>query len=98
MNDELAQLKARYERLNLLYQVSNVLHSTLEPREALKLILDEAVRLMRASSGSVALFNPTTDFLEIEVAHGLPPNASQLKLRLDEGLTGWVVRTGKPAR
>ena len=67
MSDELAELKARHERLRLLYQVSNVIHSTLEPREALKLILGEAVRLMRASSGSVALFNPTTGFLEIDV-------------------------------
>ncbi len=98
MSDELTELRARHERLNLLYQVSNVIHSTLEPREALKLILGEAVRLMRASSGSVALFNPTTGFLEIDVSHGLPPNAWQLRLRLGEGITGWVARAGKPAR
>ena len=98
MSDELTELRARHERLNLLYQVSNVIHSTLEPREALKLILGEAVRLMRASSGSVALFNPTTGFLEIDVSHGLPPNALQLRLRLGEGITGWVARAGKPAR
>ena len=98
MSDELTELRARYERLSLLYQVSNVIHSTLEPREALKLILGEAVRLMRASSGSVALFNPTTGFLEIDVSHGLPPNALQLRLRLGEGITGWVARAGKPAR
>src|SRR2546429_4913751 len=53
---------------------------------------------MRASSGSVALFNPTTGFLEIDVSHGLPPNALQLRLRLGEGITGWVARAGKPAR
>src|SRR5205823_11485956 len=98
MSHELVELKARYERLNLLFQVSNVIHSTLEPREALKLILGEAVRLMRAISGSVALLNPTTGFLEIEASHGLPPRASQLKLRLGEGITGWVARAGKPAR
>jgi signal transduction histidine kinase len=98
MSEDLAQLKARCERLGLLYQVSNVIHATLEPREALKLILGEAVRLMRASSGSVSLFNPTTGFLEIEASHGLPANASQLKLRLGEGITGWVARAGKPAR
>src|SRR2546430_16482345 len=51
-----------------------------------------------ASSGSVALFNPTTGFLEIDVSHGLPPNALQLRLRLGEGITGWVARAGKPAR
>jgi len=98
MSDELAELKARCERLKLLYQVGNVIHSTLEPRAALELILGEAVRLVRASSGSVVLFNPTTGFLEIEVSHGLPTNASRLKLKLGEGITGWVARAGQPTR
>jgi len=98
MSDELKELKARYDRLNLLYHVGNVIHSTLEPQEALQLILKEAVQLMRASSGSVVLVNPTTGFLEIQVSHGLPPNAAALKLRVGEGVTGWVARTGKPAR
>src|SRR3989475_13296288 len=98
MTDELANLKARYERLNLLYQASNVIHSPLEPHKALQLIVDEAVRLMRASSGSVALLNPTTGLLEIEASRGLPPAASKLRLKLGEGVTGWVTRAGKPAR
>ena len=96
--NELAPLKARYERLNLLYHVSNVIHSTLEPQEALQLILSEAVNLMRASSGSVVLINPTTSFLEIQASTGLPPNAADLKLRVGEGITGWVARMGQPAR
>src|SRR5690242_15635581 len=95
---ELHDLQARYERLQLLYQVSNVIHSTLDARQALELILREAVRLMRASSGSVVLLNPTTGFLEIEAAYGLPEGAAGLKLRLGEGITGWVARQGKPAR
>jgi hypothetical protein len=37
MSDELADLKARYDRLNVLYQVGNVIHTTLEPQEALQL-------------------------------------------------------------
>lgn len=98
MSDELARLRARCDQLNLLYQVSKVIHSTLEPHEALKLILGEAVQLMHASSGSIVLFNLTTGFLEIQASHGLPGGASQLKLRLGEGITGWVARTGKPAR
>ena len=95
---ELATLKARYERLSLLHHVSNVIHSTLEPQEALQLILSEAVSLMRASSGSVVLINPTTSFLEIQASTGLPPNAAELKLRVGEGITGWVARVGQPAR
>ena len=92
------ELKARYERLNQLHQVSQLIHSSLDSRVALGLIASEAARLMRASSASVVLINPTTDFLEIQASHGLPPNAMLLQLRLGEGITGWVARTGKPAR
>jgi signal transduction histidine kinase len=98
VNDAFAELKARYDRLSLLYHVGNVIHSTLDPQEALQLILNEAVRLMRASSGSVTLVNPTTAFLEIVASQGLPPKAAELELRVGEGITGWVARTGKPAR
>ena len=98
MNDELSKLKLRCERLDLLYQVSNVIHSTLDSQEALQLIVSEAVRLMRASSGSVVLINPTTSFLEIHASHNLPAAANKLKLRLGEGLTGWVARHGKAVR
>ena len=98
MSDELAELKARYDRLNVLYQVGSVIDTTLEPQEALQLILNQAVELMRAASGSIVLINPTNGFLEINAAKGLPPNAAGFKLRVGEGLTGWVARTGKPAR
>lgn len=97
-SDPAGALAARYERLQLLYQVSNVIHSTLEPNQALDLIVREAVRVMRASSGSVALLNPTSGLLEIQAARGLPAHAVRLKLRPGEGITGWVARNGKPAR
>ncbi len=98
MSDPLSELQARYDRLSLLYHVGNVIHSTLDAQEALQLILSEAVRVMRASSGSVVLVNPTSNFLEIQASQGLPSNAADLKLRVGEGITGWVARAGKPAR
>lgn len=98
MSDQLTELGARYERLRQLYEVGEVIHSTLEPQEALQLIVREAVRLVRASSGSVALINPTNGFLEILAAQGLPASAAVLKLRMGEGITGWVARTGQAAR
>jgi signal transduction histidine kinase len=98
VSDTIHEWQTRCERLRLLYEVSNVLHSTLDPAEALQLILREAVRLMRASSGSVVLLNPTNDLLEIEAAHGLAPEATRVKLRRGEGLTGRVAQTGMPLR
>ncbi len=97
MSEDLAELKARHAQLELLYQVSQRLHSTLEPQAALSLLAGEAVRLVRATSGSVATINPTNGFLEIEAAHGFSPDEARLKLRVGEGITGWVARTGKPA-
>ncbi len=91
-------LKRQYERLHLLYQVNSVIHSTLDPARALELIIGEAVRLMRATSGSVVLINPTNGFLEIEASVGLPPESRALRLKVGEGVTGWVARYGKAAR
>src|ERR1700744_520732 len=98
MSDTFSQLQAAHERLKVLYQVSNVIPSTLDPQQALQLILQEAVRLMRASSGSVVLINPNNGLLEIHASTGLPEDASNLKLRVGQGITGWVARTGKAAR
>ena len=98
MSDELAELKVRYERLKILQEISQVIHSTLDPQQALHLILQQAVKFMRASSGSLVLINPTTSFLEIHASMGLPDIASGLKLRVGEGITGWVAMKGLPAR
>jgi signal transduction histidine kinase len=98
VSDELSELKQRYERLKLLYDVTNVIHSSLDPQEALQLILGQAVNLMGASSGSIVLLNPTTQALEIHASHGLPAAARDLRLRVGEGITGWVARHGESAR
>src|ERR1700735_5245446 len=83
--------------MSLLYQVSNVIHSTLDSQEALQLIVSEAVRVMRASSGSLVLINPTTQLLEIHAAQNLSSAARKLKLRGGEGIAGGVPRHGKAA-
>ena len=98
MSEELQELRERNERLTLLHDISNVIHATLDSQEALHLILCEAVRVMRASSGSVALINPTSGLLEIQSSQGLPAGAQGTMLRVGEGITGWVARAGRPAR
>ncbi len=98
MSEQLEKLKSSHERLRLLYQVGSVIHSTLDSQEALQLIVSEAVRVMRASSGSLVLINPTSGFLEIHAAQNLSSAARKLKLRVGEGVTGWVAQSGKPAR
>ena len=84
------------EQVKRLYLVSKVIHSTLDQQEALELIVREAVRLVDATSGSVVLINPIDGFLEIQASHGLP-EGTKLKLRVGEGITGWVAQQGKSA-
>ena len=84
-------------QLQRLYQVSKVIHSALDQQEALGLIVREAVDLVGATTGSVVLINPTDRLLEIQAAHGLPDGSSRLKLRIGEGITGWVAQQGKTA-
>ena len=98
MSNDYYALKAQYERLALLYQISQNIHSTLEPEGALELIVAEAVKAMRASSGSVSLINPNTSLLEIQACIGLPAGAKNLKLKVGEGITGMVARNGIPMR
>ena len=87
-----------FEQLQRLYEVSRAIHSTLESTEALRLIVREAVLLMGASSGSLALVNPTTGLLEIAASEGLPEDVSTMSLRPNEGITGWVAHHGEPLR
>jgi len=98
MSESLPTLLARHKRLQSLHDVSNLIHAPVESQEALQLIVREAVRLMKASSGSVSLLNPTSGLLEISASQNLPGAAAKMKLRLDEGVTGWVARHGKPVR
>ena len=83
------------DHLERLYGVARSIHASLEPEEALQWLVRESVQLVGASSGSLALVNPTTGLLEIEAAEGLPEGGSSLTLRLGEGITGWVVQHGE---
>lgn len=91
-------LAVKYERLKRLYEVGKILHSSLEIGPALDIILEQAMKLTRASSASVSLVNPTTGRLEIEAGRGLPADSRGRVLRVGQGITGWVARTGKSAR
>jgi GAF domain-containing protein len=97
VSDELSKLKSRHERLQLLYQVSNVIHSTLDSQEALQLIVSEAVRLMRVVRLGGADQSHVRFSGNSRVAKPAGRGA-KLKLRVGEGITGWVARHGKPAR
>lgn len=82
--------------LDSLYRISRMVGSTDDPKEALQGILREIVDVTKATSGSIALVNPDSNNLEIEVFIGLPDHSKEIQLELGRGVTGWVALHGKP--
>ncbi|MDR1497775.1 MAG: GAF domain-containing protein [Puniceicoccales bacterium] len=76
--------------LACLYRIGKLVNTTDDPREALGLILDEIVRVLGASSASIALLNPATGRLSIEVSRGHEGDAANVELDQGRGITGWV--------
>ncbi len=93
-----ANLREQYERLQALHTVTAALNTTLDPRQVVQLVLQEAVRVTQADSGSLVIVNPDTGRLDIEASLGLDPKIMEVKLRLGEGITGWVAEHGRPLR
>ena len=89
-------LEANRAIVDSLYRISSLLCRTDDPNIALESILDEIFNNLDAASASIALINPDTNRLEIEVCKGLPENSRGLQLRLGEGITGWVAMYRKP--
>ncbi len=87
----------RYARLERLYAISHAIHASLDPAAALDLLVHEAAQLVGATSGSLAMLNPTTGLLDIEAAWNLPEPMRAIKMRVGEGITGWVVQSGQSA-
>lgn len=99
MSRSVKQLHARLERLEVLYKISNIVNTTLEPREVLRLLLEEVVRITNATSGSIAMVDRRKGVLNIETAINIPPRLwRKLKLELGVGVTGYAAWTGKPLR
>jgi signal transduction histidine kinase len=82
--------------LAALYNISSLLGKTEDASAALRAILAEIVAYFDASSGSIALLNPDSGRLEIEVQQGLPDDSKESALRLGQGITGWVAFHGRP--
>ncbi|MDR2512790.1 MAG: GAF domain-containing protein [Puniceicoccales bacterium] len=87
---------ARADALNCLYRIGSLVNSTEDPGEALGLILDEIVRVLKASSASIALLSPDTTRLNIEVSRGHEGSVSCVELKPGQGITGWVALHGRP--
>ncbi len=84
--------------IDLLYRIRVIGHEAENPQDALESILELVKQYFAAYAASIALINPDTRQLEIEVNRGLPENSKDLSLPIGMGITGWVALHGKSLR
>ena len=83
--------------ISLLYEISEALNVHRDLKKSLYTVLDILANATEMIRGTIAILNPVTNEINIEVAHGLTRSAMERgKYKLGEGVTGRVIQTGKP--
>ncbi|MCE1247724.1 MAG: GAF domain-containing protein [Firmicutes bacterium] len=91
------RIQRKIDELSALFDLSATIVSSLDRREVLKKIMENAIALLNAAAGSLMLFNEGDQLLEIEVGVGLPEHVIRdTKVRIGEGISGKVARERKP--
>jgi len=87
----------RSELMRSLLETARELSRTLDPDQVLEMVLDNAMRITSAATGSIMLLDPDEGILTIRAARGLPIDVIRdTCVKTGEGIAGWVVATGKP--
>lgn len=74
-----------------LYRLTALASRAEDAHQALVEVLDRLVSLFSADAGSIALLNPGSGRLEVEVQRGMPEGSDPAGLKLGHGVTGWCV-------
>ncbi len=89
--------KINREELEILFQMSSSLSSTLEFSKILDIIIESTKTLLKAEASSLLLLDDTTNELYFASATGdVSARLKNLTVPLDKGIAGACVRTGKP--
>lgn len=84
-------------RLDLLQNGIRAINSAIELEDLLQMIVNNAVRVLKAEQSSIGLVDPVSGELAIQCATGLDSaKLHRRRFRPGVGVAGWVVQNGKP--
>lgn len=83
------------ESLELLLEVSLLLSSKLDVSELLETIMQLSSRVVNAETASLLLVDPKTNELYFDVALGLAPELTKIRLPMGKGIAGACAQEGK---
>ena len=91
-------LERKLKELTVLYEISQVIRSTLNCHEVFSDILGIFHSRLGMNRGTITILDPITGELEIKAAHGMTEEEVRRgKYLVGEGITGKVAETGEPA-
>jgi diguanylate cyclase (GGDEF)-like protein len=91
------QLKKTAQRLNILTDIVKTANSILEPRKVIELIMGKIQQLIPSEAWSMLMVDEEKQELTFEMALGEKgKDLSNLRVKIGEGVAGWVAQTGKP--
>ena len=87
----------REDQLRLLYELANVVNTTVDEAQALNAALQLMAKHLHMMRGAITLVSPDSGEIRIEAAYGLTPvEARRGRYVRGEGITGRVIETGRP--
>jgi signal transduction protein with GAF and PtsI domain len=91
------QLKQKDQEIALLHEIARIVNSTVALEDLLKKLCDMIVRQMDADACLIYLFEENKDELVLRGSHQPhPQQLGRVKLKVGEGVTGWVAEKRKP--
>ncbi len=92
----LEKYKIKIRKLLTIEETGRILNSTLDEKKIRRRAMEAATRLMNAETGSLLLIDQEKNELFFEVALGKKGRVvSEMRLKMGEGIAGWVAKTGK---
>lgn len=96
--EQIKALEKRVQELSIFHQVGKTFTATLDLKEVLSLIMGKIGALLRAKTWSLLLIDSTKNDLYFQIAIGKNTNKIKgLRIKVGQGLAGWVAQTGKVA-
>jgi diguanylate cyclase (GGDEF)-like protein len=92
------RLRETSKRLQVLSEIVATANSVLEPQRVVAVIMSHIQKLIPSEAWSILLVNEKKTELSFEMALGEKgEDFSDIRLKIGEGIAGWVAQTGEPA-
>ena len=96
--DQIKELEKKIEELSVFHQVGKALTSTLDLQEVLSLIMGKISELLKPSTWSLLLVDEKRRDLHFQIVIGKDSsNVKDYRIKIGEGLVGWVAQYGEVA-